>query len=109
MKERISIDLVDLIEYINYGDIYPIKKFIKACRKAKLDHTAGVGWPVFEKDKYPLVGDNCAIWLNADGIPLISIQSIYDKQIETVLLEDFQKINKNVLGVLWIDRAFDIS
>lgn len=109
MKERVLIDLHDLIEYFIYGDIYPTSKFIKSCKKAKLNHLAGVGWPVFEKDKYPLVGDNCAIWLDDESIPMISIHSLFDKSIEIISLEEFYKANKNLIGILWIDRAFDIS
>lgn len=109
MKSKIVIDLRDLIEYVGYGDIYPTDKFIKACRKAKLDHTAGVGWPVLDKYKCPLVGDNCSVWIADGGNPMLSIKSVYDNQTETIPLEEFQKINKNVLGVLWVDRAFEIS
>jgi len=110
MKERITVELRDLIEYANYGgDIYPTNKFIKACKSLKLNHNAGVGWPVFEKDKYPLVGDNCSVWISDESIPMMSIESIYNTGIETIPLEEFQSINKNLLGVLWIDRAFEIS
>lgn len=109
MKERVLIDLHDLIEYVGYGDIYPTAKFIKVCKKSKLNHLAGVGWPVFEKDKLPLVGDNCAVWLNDESIPMISIHSIFDKNIEVISLEEFYKANKKLIGILWIDRAFDID
>ena len=109
MKERVLIDLHDLIEYVGYGDIYPTAKFIKTCKKSKLNHLAGVGWPVFEKDKLPLVGDNCAVWLNDESIPMISIHSIFDKSAELIQLEDFYSTNKNLIGILWVDRAFDID
>ena len=69
-------------------EVILIVKFIKSCKKAKLNHLAGVGWPVFEKDKYPLVGDNCAIWLDDEGIPMISIHSLFDKSIEVNVLID---------------------
>lgn len=110
MKNNIVIELHDILEYMGYGDIYPTKMFIKNVKKAKLDHTAGAGWPVvITKNNLPAVEDNCVIWINDESEPQYSIKSIYDGEIVTYDLSDYQKENNDrVLGVLWVDRLFDI-
>lgn len=109
MQEKVVIELGDLSTFINYGKLYPTKKFIKTCKKLKLNHTAGTGWPILEQDKLPLVAANCSVWIDDNSEPQITIENIYSKELLTESLSLFQEINKNVLGILWIDRAFEID
>ena len=110
MKERVLVELRDLVEYIDYSQtIYPVKKFIEYCKKKKLNHLAGAGWLVIEKDKLPYVIDNCVIWLDDKSVVHVTFESFYDKEKVTLDLSEYMKLNKSAIGILWIDRIFDIE
>ena len=111
MKNNILIEMHDLIEYAELGGmLYPTKNFIKDAKKLKLDHNAGAGLPLYLIKKDPTIGDNCVVWIDDESNAKLSIKSLYDGEIVTFDLKDYQKQNNNIiLGILWIERIFDIE
>ena len=111
MKNNMVIELHDLAEYFGYGELWPIKRFIKEVKKAKLNHTAGAGWPVIlVNDKNLLVQDNCVIWIDDNSNIKYSVKSIYDGEIVTQDLDFYQQNTDNhIFAVIWLERLFDIE